>query len=115
MPRRIACKGNPSLQVRRDRYLPFAAVPPGPYVIVRLLPPVRGEPHYCVKSTVDKHGRALLEGQIWLISREPENKEPASARSLTALRRNIDSQSLRHTKERVVPRERGWSVNRGNV
>ena len=24
MPRRIACKGNPSLQVRRDRYLPFA-------------------------------------------------------------------------------------------
>jgi hypothetical protein len=48
---------------------------------------------------VDKHERALLEGQIWLISREPENKEPASARSLTALRRNIDSQSLRHTKE----------------
>jgi hypothetical protein len=52
-------------------------VPPGPYVIVRLLPLVHGEPHYRVKSTVDKHDRALLEGQIRLISREPEKKEPA--------------------------------------
>ena len=41
---------------------PSPAVPPGPYVIVRLLPLVHGEPHYRVKSTVDKHERALLEG-----------------------------------------------------
>jgi hypothetical protein len=74
-----------------------------------------GEPHYRVKSTVDKHERALLEGQIRLASRERVKREPASTRSLAALRRNIDSQSLKQTKERFVPRERNWSVNRGNV
>ena len=82
MPRRIACKGNPSLS-GETVISPSPAVPPGPYVIVRLLPLVRGEPHCRVKSTVDKRERVLLEGQIWLISREPENKEPASARSPT--------------------------------
>ena len=45
---------------------PSASIPPGPYVIVRLLPLVRGEPHYRVKSVVDGHERALLEGQIRL-------------------------------------------------
>jgi hypothetical protein len=40
------------------------AVPPGPYLIVRLLPPVASEPHYHGRSTVDGHHRALLEGQI---------------------------------------------------
>lgn len=40
------------------------AVPPGPYLIVRLLPGVAGEPHYHGRSTVDGHQRALMEGQI---------------------------------------------------
>jgi hypothetical protein len=39
-------------------------VPPGPYLIVLLLPPVAGEPHYHGRSTVDGHRRALMEGQI---------------------------------------------------
>ena len=38
-----------------------ALIPPGPYVIVRLLPADGGEPHYRVKSAADGHERALLE------------------------------------------------------
>ena len=38
-----------------------ALIPRGPYVIVRLLPPIDDEPHYRVKSAVDGHERALLE------------------------------------------------------
>jgi hypothetical protein len=38
--------------------------PPGPYVIVRLMPLVGQEPHYRVRSTIDGHERALLERQI---------------------------------------------------
>jgi hypothetical protein len=56
-----------------------ALLPSGPYVIVRLLPLVEQEPHYRVKSTVDGYERALLEGQIRLIVREAETKEPAPA------------------------------------
>jgi len=41
-----------------------ALIPPGPYAIVRLLPPVGSEPHYRVKSSVDGHERALLERQV---------------------------------------------------
>jgi hypothetical protein len=59
-----------------------ALIPSGPYVIVRLLPLVGQEPHYRVKSTVDGHERALLEGQIRLIVQEPEGKVPASAKAL---------------------------------
>jgi hypothetical protein len=39
-------------------------LPPGPYVIVALLPPVGGQPHYRVKSVADGHLRALIEAQI---------------------------------------------------
>jgi hypothetical protein len=57
-----------------------ALLPSGPYVIVRLLPLVEQEPHYRVKSTIDGHERALLEGQIRPIVQEPERKEPAPAK-----------------------------------
>ena len=40
------------------------SVPPGPYRIVRLLPPVAGEPHYHGQSMGDGHHRALTEGQL---------------------------------------------------
>jgi hypothetical protein len=43
------------------------SIPPGPYVVVRLLPLVGSEPHYRVKSRIDGHERALLEGQIMLV------------------------------------------------
>ena len=59
-----------------------ALIPSGPYVIVRLLPLVGREPHYRVKSTVDGHERAMLEGQIRLVVQEPERKEPAPAKAL---------------------------------
>ena len=57
-----------------------ALIPSGPYVIVRLMPRVGREPQYRVRSTVDGHERALLEGQIRLIVQEPERKEPAPAK-----------------------------------
>ena len=57
-----------------------ALISSGPYVIVRLLPLVDREPHYRVKSTVDGHERALLEGQIRPIVQEPERKEPVPAK-----------------------------------
>ena len=59
-----------------------ALLPLGPYVIVRLLPLVGQEPHYRVRSTVDGHERALLEGQIKLIVQEPERKVPAPPKAL---------------------------------
>ena len=43
--------------------VPDALIPPGSYVIVRLMPPVGSEPHYRAKSAVDGRERALLEGQ----------------------------------------------------
>jgi hypothetical protein len=60
----------------RDALIPF-----GPYVIVRLLPLVDREPHYRVRSTVDGHERALLEGQLRLIVQEPAKKEPVPAKA----------------------------------
>ena len=53
---------------------PQEAIPPGPYVIVRLLPLVDGEPHYRVKSSVDGHERALLEGQIRPAEEQPTER-----------------------------------------
>jgi hypothetical protein len=39
-------------------------LPRGPLVVVRLLPLVNDEPQYIVRSAVDGHERAVLEGQI---------------------------------------------------
>jgi hypothetical protein len=36
-------------------------MPPGPFVIVRLLPRVGGEPRYRLMSTIDGHQRVMLE------------------------------------------------------
>jgi hypothetical protein len=58
-----------------------ALIPSGPYVIVRLLPPIGDAPHYRVKSTADGHERALLEGQMRPVvakpAPEPERAPPA--------------------------------------
>jgi hypothetical protein len=50
-------------------------IPRGPYVIVRGLPVVGGEPRYRVKSSIDDHERAILESQIRLLEETP----PAAA------------------------------------
>jgi len=65
-----------------------ALIPPGPYVIVRLLPPVGSEPHYRVKSSVDGHERALLEGQIRPVMPEPapEAQRASAARPASMVR-----------------------------
>jgi hypothetical protein len=47
-----------------------------------LLPLVEQEPHCRVKSTVDGHERALLEGQIVPIVEEPDSKEAAPAKAI---------------------------------
>ena len=48
-------------------------IPRGPYVIVRLLPQVDGEPQYRVRSAADGHERALLESQVKLMEEQPGN------------------------------------------
>jgi hypothetical protein len=53
------------------------SVPPGPYVVTRLLPSVAGEPHYHAQSTADGHHRALTEGQLRPIA-EPRPIEVAN-------------------------------------
>jgi hypothetical protein len=42
------------------------SLPSGRYTILRLLPFVRDEPHYRVRSAYDGHERAVLEGEIRL-------------------------------------------------
>ena len=42
-------------------------IPPGPFVIVRLLPLVGGEPRYQAMSTTDGRQRTMLESQIRLM------------------------------------------------
>jgi hypothetical protein len=46
-------------------------VPPGPYLIVALLPLVGGQAHYRVKSIADGHQRTLLEVQITPLKSPP--------------------------------------------
>ena len=53
--------------------------PPGPFVIVRLLPHIDGEPQYCVASTIDGHERTIPESQIRLAP-------TAEGRRLTSVR-----------------------------
>ena len=48
-------------------------IPRGPYVIVRLLPQVDGEPQYRVRSAADGHERALLESQVKLMEEQSGN------------------------------------------
>ena len=62
-------------------------VPPGPFVIVRLLPPVSGEPRYRVISTIDGYQRVMLESQIRLMA-EPET---ASVRLLLSMHTDDDA------------------------
>jgi len=45
---------------------PHAFIPHGPFVVVRLLPLVAGQPQYRVRSTVDGHERVVTEQQIKL-------------------------------------------------
>jgi hypothetical protein len=74
----------PAMSVRSHRFkvgqtvvAPYSGLhgltPRGPYVIVRLLPLVDGEPQYRVRSADDGHERALLESQIRLIEERPGN------------------------------------------
>jgi hypothetical protein len=39
-------------------------MPSGMYIVVRLLPPVSGEPHYRARSTHDGREWALVESQM---------------------------------------------------
>jgi hypothetical protein len=57
-----------------------ALIPHGPFVIVRLLPLVDGEPHYRVRGTVDGREWAVLERQIRLVEKRPALPEPPPPR-----------------------------------
>ena len=54
---------------------PHAFIPHGPFVVVRLLPLVAGQPQYRVRSTVDGHERVVTEQQIKLLETGPKNRE----------------------------------------
>jgi hypothetical protein len=62
-------------------------MPPGPFVIVRLLPPVSGEPRYRVISTIAGFERVVLESQIKVMA-EPE---AASVRLLLSMHIDDDA------------------------
>ena len=62
-------------------------MPPGPFVIVRLLPSVSGEPRYRVISTIDGYQKVMLETQIRLIA-EPKT---ASVRLLLSMHGDDDA------------------------
>src|SRR3954449_7470399 len=53
-------------------------VPPGPYVVVPLLPIQDGEPGYHVRSEVDGRERALMESRIRALPSEPPGHEPST-------------------------------------
>ncbi len=66
-----------------ESVIPFSpGIPLGPYVIVRLLPLVNGEPHYQAKCKADGHVRALLEQQIrGAVGKSAADEDPASSAS----------------------------------
>ena len=72
-----------------------ALIPPGPYVIVRLLPPVGGEPHYRVKSAADSHERALLEGQMRPVAIKPAPEVERAAAKLTMASKRVAAKPAR--------------------
>ena len=66
-----------------------ALIPPGPYVIVRLLPPVGSEPHYRVKSAADGHERAVLQIQPMMAASAPEVERAPVARPAVVVRQRV--------------------------
>jgi hypothetical protein len=54
----------------------YPLVPPGRYVVVRLLPIQDGEPGYHVRSEVDGRERALMESRVRALPSEPPGQEP---------------------------------------
>jgi len=56
----------------------YPLVPPGPYVVIRLLPLQDGEPGYHVRSEVDGRERALMESRLRALPSEPPGQEPTT-------------------------------------
>ena len=50
---------------------PHALISRGPYVVLRLLPLVDGQPQYRVRSTVDGHERVVTEQRIRTVETSP--------------------------------------------
>ena len=81
-----------------------ALIPHGPYIIVRLLPADSGEPHYRVKSAVDGHERALLEGQIRPVVAKPaqEADQAPAAKPTSAVRQRAAAAKLAPVEKRTA-------------
>ena len=60
---------------------PQSLVPPGPYVVVRLLPIQDGEPGYHVRSEVDGHERSLMESRLRALPSAPPPNQSSAAPS----------------------------------
>ena len=58
---------------------PYAMIPRGPHVIVRLMPSSAGEPQYRVRSSADGLERVVLESQLRPVEqtlKESDKSEP---------------------------------------
>ena len=89
-----------------------ALIPPGPYIVVRLLPADGGEPHYRVKSTADGHERALLEGQIRPVVPEPEAERAPAAKPRPAVRQRAAAAKLAPGETRTATKPASKKVAR---
>ena len=91
-----------------------ALIPPGPYVIVRLLPPVGDAPHYRVKSVADGHERALLEAQIRPVVAKPatEAEHTLAAKPTPVVRQRVAAAKLPPADRRTAKPVRKKAVRR---
>jgi hypothetical protein len=81
-----------------------ALIPRGPYVIVRLLPPIDDEPHYRVKSAADGQERALLESQIRPLAPEPAVERTPVAKAAPAVRQKVVASKSGPAAKRTAPK-----------
>jgi hypothetical protein len=91
-----------------------ALIPPGPYIVVRLLPADGGEPHYRVKSTADGHERALLEGQLRPVVAKPapETERAPAAKPRPAVRQRAAAAKLAPGEKRTATKPASKKVAR---
>jgi hypothetical protein len=91
-----------------------ALIPPGPYIVVRLLPADGGAPHYRVKSTADGHERALLEGQLRPVVAKPapETERAPAAKPSPAVRQRAAAAKLAPGEKRTATKPASKKVAR---
>ena len=65
-------------------------IPPGPFVILRLLPQIDSEPQYRLISMIDGHQRTMPESQIGLVP-QAKSQRTAPVRLVLAMHADDDA------------------------